>query len=60
MISKETLLKQIDSFPSMLSIEELIEKLIFVEKLERRIAESKQDETLTEDELEKEIKTWFK
>ena len=37
MISKEKLISQIESFPSELSIDELIDKLIFIDKLEERI-----------------------
>ena len=60
MISKEKLIKHINKFPAKLSIEELIDRLIFVEKLEKRIEQSKKGETITEQELENEMKEWFK
>lgn len=40
MISKEKLLKHIEKFPEEMSLEELIERLILVEKLKKRIEES--------------------
>lgn len=43
MITKEKLKIHIESFPENISIDELIERLIFIEKLENRIAESQQD-----------------
>ncbi|MCF8371485.1 MAG: hypothetical protein K9H64_07675 [Bacteroidales bacterium] len=60
MITKEKLKTHIDSFPDELSIDELIERLLFVEKLENRIAESENNETISEAELEKEIQEWFR
>ena len=60
MISKEKLISQIESFPSELSIDELIDKLIFIDKLEERIQKSEKGETISEDELKKEMNEWFK
>lgn len=37
MITKEKLISHIELFPSELSIDESIEKLIFIDKLEERI-----------------------
>ena len=60
MITKETLKIHIESFPENISIDELIERLIFIEKLENRIAESQQDKTISEEELKLEMAKWFK
>ena len=60
MITKEKLQKHIDKLPESISIDELIDKLIFIDKLEKRIEASKNDETISEEELEKEMKEWFK
>lgn len=60
MITKEKLIKHVNKFPAKLSIDELIDRLIFVEKLEKRIEQSKKGETITEQELENEMKEWFK
>lgn len=53
MIKKEKLKEHIDKFPDELSIDELIDRLVFIEKLERRIEQSKKGETISEDELNK-------
>lgn len=58
MITKEKLLAQIESFPENISIDELIERLIFIEKLENRILESKNEETISEEELKTIIDKW--
>jgi hypothetical protein len=59
MITKEKLKIHIESFPDNMSIDELIERLIFVEKLEDRIAQSKNGETISEEDLKKEMEKWF-
>jgi hypothetical protein len=62
MISKEKLKEHIDKFPEKeISIDELIDRLIFIEKLEKRIAISEQGlATLSEDSIDAEITKWSK
>lgn len=58
-ITKEKLKKHIDDFPDEISIEEVIERLIFIEKLEERLQESDKNETIDEDQLKNEVQQWF-
>lgn len=58
-ITKERLIKQIETFPDEISIDEVIERLIIIEKLEIRIKESANDETISEEDLKNEMATWF-
>jgi hypothetical protein len=58
MISKQKLFKHIDSFPDQMHIEELIEKLLLIDKIEKRIAESDKNDTISEEQLDAEIKSW--
>ncbi|WP_313600459.1 hypothetical protein [Epilithonimonas vandammei] len=51
--------KHIDDFPDEISIEEVIERLIFIENLEERLQESDKNETIDEDQLKNEIQQWF-
>ena len=60
MISKEKLKKHIEKFPDVMSIDDLIDKLVFVEKLENRISQSIKGETITEEDLKTEMEKWFK
>ena len=53
------LYKQIESFPDQLNIEELIEKLLLIDKIESRIIESDNDDTLSEKSLDDEIQAWL-
>ena len=58
MITKERLYKQIESLPEKIEIEELIDKLLLIEKIENRIGLSEKDETITEKQLDEEVKSW--
>ena len=59
MITKEKLQNYINEFPEEMSIDEVIEKLIFIDKLETRIRESKNNEVIDEDEVKNDIDKWF-
>jgi len=59
MITKTKLKEQIDNFPDQFSIDELIERLILVEKIENGKTQSENDEILSESEFDKEINKWF-
>lgn len=59
MITKEQLYKQIESFPDKFNIEELIEKLLLIDKIDKRVKESNSDITISEKQLDRDIKEWF-
>jgi hypothetical protein len=59
MISKENLKKHIEKFPDEMSIDDLIDRLVFVEKLENRISQSKNGETISDKDLKLEMEKWF-
>ena len=60
MITKTKLIETIDKFPETFSIDELIEKALLIDKIEKGDAQSKNGETISEEELEKEMQKWFK
>lgn len=60
MLTKIRLKEQIDKFPDEFSIDELIEKLILIEKIESGNKQSKNGEIISEGEMENEIEKWFK
>jgi flagellar biosynthesis chaperone FliJ len=60
MISKTKLLEHIAKFPNEIAIDDLIDKLVFIDKLEKRIQQSNEQDTMTEQAMEEEMKTWFK
>jgi hypothetical protein len=59
MLTKTKLKEQIEKFPEEFSIDELIDRLILIEKIERGIKQSENGNVISEAELDKEIKKWF-
>jgi hypothetical protein len=59
MITKTRLKEQIEQFPERFSIDELIDRLILIEKIDLGITQSDNGEVLSEEELDKEITKWF-
>ena len=59
MITKTKLIAEIKNFPEKFSIDELIEKLILIEKVEMGREQSKRGDVVSEAELEYEVKKWF-
>ena len=60
MLTKESLKKQIDKLPEQFSIDELIENLILIEKIEAGNKQSENGEVIPESEIENQIEKWFK
>jgi len=60
MLTKNSVKKQIDKLPEEFSIDELVERLILIEKVERGLVQSQKGQTISEAELDKEIEKWFR
>ena len=61
MITKERLRNYIDRFPDEISIDELIDRLVFIDKLEIRITESdNNDVVVDEEDVKAEMDKWFR
>jgi len=60
MLTKARIKEQIDKFPDKLSVEELIENLILIEKIDKGNDQSKNNHVISEEQMESEIKRWFK
>lgn len=60
MLSKEILKKTIDNLPSQFSIDELIERLIFIEKVEEGIAQADTGELVSNEDVKEMISKWSK
>jgi len=59
MITKAKLKEQIDKLPEAFTIDELVESLVFVEKVESGLEDSKNGMKISEQELEDKMKKWF-
>jgi hypothetical protein len=60
MLTKTKLLAEIDKLPEEFPIDELIERLILVEKIETGREQSGNNQIVSEAEMDYEIKKWFK
>ncbi|WP_298147589.1 hypothetical protein [Flavobacterium sp.] len=60
MITKKQLAVTLDKLPEQFSIEDLIDRLILLDKIERAERESEVGNTITETELDQELEKWFK
>lgn len=59
MITKEKLKSTLSDFPEEFSIDELIERLILIEKIELGNQQSLNNEVISDEELDQEIEKWF-
>jgi hypothetical protein len=59
MLTKTKLKEQIEKFPEEFSIDELIENLILLEKIEIGNRQSDNGEVISDAEMENEIEKWF-
>lgn len=60
MITKSKLRAHIETFPEEFTIDELVERLILVEKIEKGYQQSESGNYISESELDNEIEKWFK
>jgi hypothetical protein len=59
-LTKTTVIKTITRFPDNFSIDELVDKMILLEKIEKGIHDADNGKVISEDELEKRIEEWSK
>lgn len=60
MLKKEKVKAEIENLPEEFSIDELVERLILVEKVEKGVLQSRSGDVISEAELDKEMNKWFK
>ena len=59
MLTKELVNSQIKEMPEEFTLDELIERIIIVEKVNRSLKEVEQGKTISEEELDKKMAKWF-
>jgi predicted transcriptional regulator len=59
MLTKTKVLQAIKQLPEEFSIDEMVDKMILLEKIEIGLAQSERGQVITEEELDKEIAKWF-
>ena len=60
MLSKTTVQKSIDRLPQEFSIDELIEQLIFIEKVEEGLQQSRDGKVISHEDVKSMVSKWSK
>lgn len=60
MVTKTKLKETLEQFPEEINLDELIERIIIIDKINRGNKQSEKGETISETELDKEMTKWFK
>jgi len=58
MLTRNTVRQSIDNLPDSFTIDELIEQLIFIEKVEEGIKQSDEGKTISNDDVKSMIEKW--
>ncbi|GAB3636240.1 hypothetical protein GCM10027422_18300 [Hymenobacter arcticus] len=59
-MTKETILAAVNALPDQVTLDELIERLIFIEKIEEGRRQSEAGETISQEEVRRQVQSWFK
>jgi len=59
MLTQTKVLKAVKQLPDKFSIDELVDRMILLEKIEIGIAQSQEGKVISDDDLDKEIAKWF-
>ncbi len=60
MITKENLLKSMENMPDQFTVDELLDRVILLEKIETGLKQSEEGKTFSTDEARKKLKKWLK
>lgn len=60
MISKSQLIKTLDKMPEHISIDQLIDQLIFLEKVQKGLVDSANDRINSKEQAKEKLNRWFK
>ncbi len=58
MLTKEKLVRTVNRLPDSFTIDELIDQMIFIEKIEEGIQQSDEEKTLSNADVKKVIEEW--
>ena len=59
MLTKSQVKRQMEKLPEEFSLDELVEQLILIQKVERGLKDSDENKIISEEDLDKEIEKWF-
>ena len=59
MLTKSTVQKQLEKLPEKFTLDDLVEKLIIIEKIEKGLKDSEENKVITEQDLDNETDKWL-
>ncbi len=59
-MSKETLFAAADQLPDHFELDELIDRLLLIERIEKGREQSRTNQTHSQEEVKQLVKTWFR
>jgi len=59
MITKKPVLETLDQLPSAFEVEDLFEKLVFLQKIEIGVQQSKEGKAVSKEEMKEKLKKWL-
>lgn len=60
MLTREKVISVINKMPNQFSVEDVIDKLLFIDKVEKGMTQSKADDVIPDNELDKELPEWLR
>ena len=60
MLLKSSVIHSVENLPDSFSIDKLIERLLFIESVEKGLKDSKEGKVFSEEEAKKKLKRWLK
>jgi hypothetical protein len=60
MLSKKTVIDTVNSLPDSFSLEEVIDRLILIQKVELGLAQSMENQIVSHEEAKEKLNKWFK
>lgn len=60
MLTKSNVIKTITKFPEHFSVDELVDKMILLDKIEKGLQQATNNQVISDEELDKRIEEWLK
>ena len=60
MLTISLVTKQLENLPEEFTLDDLVEQLILVQKIEKGLKDSDENKVISEEELDNKIEEWFK
>ena len=60
MLTKDNVIKTLSKFPDSFTLDDLVDKLIFMDKVERGLDQSMNNKVYTHEEAKKRLEKWLK